>query len=124
MANFKKNLDAIHERLSRALQTKARDLDWRKKQLRALKSLLVDNEQAIADALWKDFRKSNFETAVTETGIVISEIDYVLSHLGSWVKAKRVSTPLLNQLGSSQIRKSLTASRSSSAPGITPCNCF
>lgn len=36
-------------------------LDQRKKHLNALKSLIVDNEKAICDALWKDLRKvSNF----------------------------------------------------------------
>jgi aldehyde dehydrogenase (NAD+) len=102
---FKHNLDQTHSRITKAIRTKRRDLGWRKSQLLALKTLLTENEDLINDALWKDFHKGPFESAVTEIGIVVSEIDFMLSHLESWMKPEHVPTPLFNQLGSSHIRR-------------------
>jgi aldehyde dehydrogenase (NAD+) len=103
IAEFGKALDAQYERIKTGVLTKPRDLAWRKNQLQALKSLLTENEEAINGALWKDFHKGTFESAATEQGIVLSEIEYTLSHLESWMKPEHVSTPLYNQIGSSMI---------------------
>lgn len=100
---FQKSLDSTYNRILSNLKTKPRNLTWRKKQLLALKAMLTENEEAINDALWKDFHKGPFESSATEIGIVVSEIDYTLSHLDSWVKPTSVHTPLYNQIGSSQV---------------------
>lgn len=71
-------------------------IDFRIKQLNALKKLLKDNEQAIIDAVYKDFRKSPFETFGTEIGLVINEINYALKNIYKWVKPKNVPTALVN----------------------------
>ena len=52
--------------------------EWRVAQLRALRSLLVDHEDEIAEALHADLGKSATESWITETGFVVSEIDHTL----------------------------------------------
>jgi aldehyde dehydrogenase (NAD+) len=69
-----------------------------------LRALLTENESAINEALWSDYHKGAFESAATEQGIVLSEIDFTLSHLESWMKPQSVPTPLFNQIGTSEIR--------------------
>jgi aldehyde dehydrogenase (NAD+) len=73
-------------------QTK--DINFRLSALKKFKAAILKNEQKIADALWKDLHKSPEETYLTETSIVLSEIDKHIKHLRSWAKPKRVKTPL------------------------------
>ncbi len=73
-------------------QTK--EISFRLNALKKFKAAILKNEQRIADALWKDLHKSEEETYLTETSIVLSEIDNHIKHLRSWAKPKRVKTPL------------------------------
>ncbi|ACF44672.1 aldehyde dehydrogenase family protein [Pelodictyon phaeoclathratiforme] len=74
-----------------------RDLPWRRSQLLALETFLLDREKEIAAAVHDDFRKSEAETFLTETGYLRGEIRFALKHLKSWMKPLRVSIPLIYQ---------------------------
>ena len=80
-----------------------RPLAWREAQLTALKRLLVEQEDAIQESLQKDLRKGVYEGYISEIGFVISEVDFALKNLKKWSKNRKVSTPLLTQLGHSYI---------------------
>jgi len=73
-------------------QTK--DIDFRLQNLKKFKALVKKYETQIADALWSDLHKSPEEAYLTETSIVLQEIDYHIKHLRCWAKPKRVHTPL------------------------------
>lgn len=75
-------------------QTK--DVDYRIKQLKKLKSILKANEPKLYDAIYADFGKSEFETYMTELGLMYQEIDRFIKKIKSWSKPKRVSTGLIN----------------------------
>lgn len=62
--------------------------------LKKLRQALVENEQAIAQAIKQDLGKSAEESYMCETGLVISEISYLLHHVRSFAKEKTVKTPL------------------------------
>ena len=62
--------------------------------LKKLRQVLLDNEQAIADALKQDLGKAAEESYMCETGLVISEISYLLRHIRSFSREKTVATPL------------------------------
>ncbi len=47
-------------------------------------------------ALNDDLRKSNYETYLTEIGILISEIDLFLKNIEKWAKPKKVKSSLLS----------------------------
>ena len=72
---------------------KTRDLSFRIDKLRILRKAIVENEQAIFDALKADLNRPAFEAYGGDTAIVINEIDYTLKHLARWVKPKKVRTP-------------------------------
>ena len=57
---------------------KTKDLDYRLSLLKALKVEIFANEQAVIDALNKDFKKSEFEGYLSEFGIVISELNFAI----------------------------------------------
>ena len=76
-----------------------RDFSWRRSQLLALETFLIDREEDIATALYEDFRKSPTETFFTETGYLRGEIRFALKYLKSWMKHHRVSIPLIYQPG-------------------------
>jgi aldehyde dehydrogenase (NAD+) len=103
IADFSTTLNQTYEKMIQNLKTKPRDQAWRKAQLNALRTMLTENEEALNAAMWQDLHKSPFECSATEQGIVISEIDFILSHLDAWMKPDHVSTPIYNQIGSSQI---------------------
>jgi len=70
--------------------------DFRIDRLRKLEEVIKTNEEAIIEALQKDFRKSPFETYATEIGFVLGEIAHARSNLASWMSPKKVGGSLLN----------------------------
>ena len=62
--------------------------------LKKLKSCILKNEGQINEAVKKDLGKSPFETYMCETGLVLSEISYMLKHIYSYTREKNVPTPL------------------------------
>ncbi len=87
-------LGAVRESFKRGV---TRDFSWRRSQLLALETFLVECEEEIAGALHADFRKSGPESFLTETGYLRSEIRFALNHLKAWMKPSHVSIPLIYQ---------------------------
>ena len=83
---------------------KTKSLDWRREQLINLKRLLVENENAIYDALASDLGKCQFESYLSEYSFVLHDINLTLKHLKKWAKVKKVNTPLLAQPGNSKLK--------------------
>ena len=75
---------------------KTRDISFIKNKLRLLKESIINNEDVIHQALYKDFKKPKFEAYISEFGILISEIDHVLKNISKWSKPKRVRSSKLN----------------------------
>ncbi|WP_366143743.1 aldehyde dehydrogenase [Algibacter sp.] len=74
---------------------KTKDVDYRLSFLKALKVEILANEKTILDALHKDFKKSKFETYLSEFGIVLSELNLAIKNLKKWAKPKRIKASLL-----------------------------
>ena len=70
------------------------DVNYRISALKTLRKLLIENESAIADALREDLGKSPEESYMCETGMVLSEINYMLQHIRRFAREKTVPTPL------------------------------
>jgi aldehyde dehydrogenase (NAD+) len=68
----------------------------RKSYLKRLLHELELAEDAICDALYRDFKKPVFETVLTETHYVKSVIKELIGNLDSWTKPKWVRPTLLN----------------------------
>ncbi|MBC7424431.1 MAG: aldehyde dehydrogenase family protein, partial [Ferruginibacter sp.] len=78
---------------------------FRKEQLLQLKSSLIRHEQDLYNALYQDLKKSPEECWVTENGMVLSELNYALKKLKSWMASDSVPTNFLNLPSSSKIMK-------------------
>lgn len=82
-------------------QTK--NLRFRKMYLEKLRDLILENENLLYEAIYKDFGKSKFDTFTTEISFVLNDIKYYLKNLKSLSKPKKVRTNLANQFGKSRI---------------------
>ena len=80
------------------------DLSYRITALKKLRQALLDREADIAQALYSDLGKSATEGYMCETGLVVSEINYLLSHIRRFAREQRVKTPLV-QFPSRSYRK-------------------
>ncbi|MFV0505370.1 MAG: aldehyde dehydrogenase family protein [Bacteroidales bacterium] len=80
-------------------------ISFRKENLKKLKSILVDNEGRLYDAIYKDFRKSKFDTYVSELSLVYSGIDFFVKKLNALCRPRKVKANLLNMPGANYIYK-------------------
>ncbi|HEX5036492.1 MAG TPA: aldehyde dehydrogenase family protein [bacterium] len=99
------DLDALYRRLRdnrwRIAKTSAAERVVKLKKLReAIFAMQKDLHKAIHD----DFRKNPAETDLTETHLVIAEINDAIKHLAKWMKPKKVKTPMTLFGTSSEIR--------------------
>lgn len=70
------------------------NINYRIQALNKLKACIQEHEKEIGDALCKDLGKSAFEGYMCETGLVLSEITYMLKHIRRFVRETTVPTPL------------------------------
>ena len=73
---------------------KTLNVKHRLKYLKALYTAISDNLAIIHDGLKNDLGKSESESYMCETGLVLSELSYMLKHAKKFSKPKRVATPL------------------------------
>jgi aldehyde dehydrogenase (NAD+) len=78
-------------------------IDFRIRQLKVLKKLIIKSEASIAEALHKDLHKSQEEAYATETGLCLAEISHLLSHLRKWAAPVSVKTSFANIPSSSKV---------------------
>ena len=71
-------------------------LEFRLDYLKKLKTEIKNKEKEIANALYKDLGKSEYEAYMTEIGLTLSEISYFLKNLKKIAKDKIVPTPITN----------------------------
>ncbi|TDH74070.1 hypothetical protein CCR75_001971 [Bremia lactucae] len=81
-----------------------KDMKMRKSLLRSLKRLLVENEAAIVEAVWKDLHKHPVELFATETALIQAEIQEFTDYIDDWSKPKPKLTNVANLPGLSYIR--------------------
>ena len=70
------------------------DINFRIKALKKLRASIQAHQPQINAALKTDLGKSSFESYMCESGLVLSEISYILKHIHSFSCEKTVHTPL------------------------------
>ncbi|MEH7114841.1 aldehyde dehydrogenase [Neobacillus niacini] len=78
---------------------KSKELSFRIKALTSLGNLIRSHETELMAALKKDLNKSNFDTYITEMGILLEEIRFTLKHIKDWTQPRKVKTTF-TQMGS------------------------
>lgn len=89
-------LNLIDKQRQYFYMNETKSLQFRINNLRKLKNMIKLNEALIMEALYKDLGKSNYESFVSEIGILYDEINHMIKHLPKWSKMKKVKTPLVN----------------------------
>ena len=84
---------------------RTRPIEWRLDQLRRLQAMLEDQQEPLHQALFADLGKPAFEAWIAETGFTALEIGYVIKHLRSWMRPRRVWTPIPHQIGASRVHR-------------------
>lgn len=79
-------------------------VSFRVEMLKKLRSTIQKYEAEIAEALKEDLGKSTFEGFMCETGLVLSEVSYMIKHTRRFAAKRRVHTPLA-QFASSSYKK-------------------
>lgn len=82
-----------------------RNPEYRKRALLKLRGGIRRHEEALLCALKEDLGKSSYEAYATELGIVYSEISYMLRHLSSFAKTKKVVTAVTSFPAKSTVYK-------------------
>lgn len=95
-------LEKLHRYFHRG---ETRSITFRKEQLGKLKASIIRHEQELYKALHTDLKKSPEESWVTETGLVLAEINNALKNLAKWMKPEKVSTNLVNLPSVSKIHR-------------------
>ncbi len=80
-----------------------KSIKFRRQQLKRLKKALQSNEALLYDAIYSDFKKSQFDTYISELALVYHDIDEACKNLQKWSRKRRVRTNLLNFPGTSYI---------------------
>lgn len=84
---------------------KTKDINFRINTLKKLKFIIKENEEEIMDALYNDLKKSNFESYVSEIGIIYDEINLHIKNLKTWAKKEKRKTPFVHFPAKSYIYK-------------------
>ena len=72
------------------------NIQYRKETLIKLLYSIEENESRIIEALYKDFKKPEFEAVLTETNYVIGDLKQTIKNIKCWAKPKRVLPSILN----------------------------
>ena len=80
------------------------DIQFRIQALKKLYKAIKASETEITDALKEDLGKSPPEGFMCETGLVLSEITYMIKNVKKFARDKKVSTPLSNFPAKSFVR--------------------
>ncbi|BAZ53021.1 aldehyde dehydrogenase [Nostoc sp. NIES-4103] len=89
VTNKSSNIIEIIQKQRQLFQTgKTKNVSFRIQQLEILKQALVNNKQAIIQALKADLHKPEFESSIGELR-VINDIDDAIKHIKNWTKPKK-----------------------------------
>jgi len=94
--------ELIQAQRSYFLDGHTKSLKVRKETLKKLYRLLLDNEQILADAIYKDFKKSFMLTVENELSLPYGEINHMLRKMKRWASPKYAKTNIVNFLAASR----------------------
>lgn len=82
---------------------KTKDIAFRIAQLKKLYDAIQQNEALLENAIYKDFKKSKFDTYTTEIGPLYNDINQNIKNIKKWSAIKKVKTSIANFPGKSYI---------------------
>ena len=89
-----KSKEIVEAQRTYYMEGKTRALSARIDALNRLEQSILTYEQELYQALRSDLGKSRAESYMCEVGLTLSELRYVRRHVKSWIRNRRVHTPL------------------------------
>lgn len=80
-----------------------KNLHFRRAQLKILQKALQQNEALLHEAIYKDFKKSEFDNYTSELSLLYKDIKEARKNIFQWARKKPVSTGIINFPASSYI---------------------
>ena len=80
-----------------------KNVGFRIAQLKKLQVAIRAQEKLLLDALQADLGKSGFEGYMSEVGMVLEELAYMLHHVRRFARARAVPTPLAQGIAASRV---------------------
>jgi aldehyde dehydrogenase (NAD+) len=87
-------LTLFEKQKRRSLLLRTESIKARKKRLVEFDRFLLRNKHRISEAVYKDFRKPQTESDISEVYPVLTEIRHTLAHLSAWAKPQKIDAPL------------------------------
>jgi len=78
---------------------KTRPAEWRERQLTAVGTLVTEQADELAKALWSDLRRNRVDAALGDLRIIAEEAAYARRKVRRWMKPQREGVPLFLQPG-------------------------
>lgn len=89
------NIEAIlNKQRAFFMSQKTKNVNFRIEQLKKLREIIKQKENEICKALELDLGKSNTESYMTEIGMVLEDLRYVIKHTKKWTKKEYHIAPL------------------------------
>ena len=105
MSTDTESLVALFERQgARRWQVASTNARQRIEKLSKLRAAILERQEELYVATWEDFRKSRFETWLTEIFPSMEEIDFTVRHLARWMRDKRVPGAFVLPLAAGRLR--------------------
>jgi aldehyde dehydrogenase (NAD+) len=81
-----------------------RPVEWREKQLTALRAMMTERAEDFYASLWTDLRRNQTDADLTDVKFLAGEADHVLAHLRDWMKPVPIGTPPMFTPSDAQVR--------------------
>src|SRR5258705_12198442 len=81
-----------------------RPVEWRERQLTALRAMMTDRAEDFYASLWTDLRRNRTDADLTDVKFLVGEADHALAHLRDWMKPVPISTPPMFTPSDAQVR--------------------
>ena len=89
--------DLVHDQRAYFNTNVTLPVEFRLKQLKKFRDLVVQHEDELHEAIYKDFGKSKHDNQLTEIFPLYEELEIAIKNAKKWVKHRKVKTNLLNQ---------------------------
>ncbi len=76
-------------------QGHTKDIPFRINRLKTLEQAIKKNEKKIISALKKDLNKAAYESYMTEVGLILGDIRFMIKNIRRWSRPQKVKTPLI-----------------------------
>src|SRR6266576_2753821 len=95
-------LVARHRKYFRSGAT--RSVEWRERQLNALRAMMTDRAEDFYAALWTDLRRNRTDADLTDVKFLAGEAAHALANLRNWMKPVPISIPPMFVPSDAQVR--------------------